>query len=223
MHAFMCTCVHVCISSLYSHVTVHIFGMTLNTYHYHIVDMTHSHYSKWVYVCQKTTMSNSYLKCYCHVCIKNYMPPNATYMPLMQISSCTDMSQISQYICIVWTQSNQQCDQEHWYTFISHYWHMPATLCTYPTRLLLQYTDTGTDISQACIKQYEGNCDGRNVVIHTIQMWMIKDVTVLFGKLNSNVNSIHRPDMKTNNQFPSHWHFVSNNQRTAHIWASPGF
>ena len=32
---------------------------------------------------------------------------------------------ISIYICLISTKWNQQCDQEHWYTYALHYWHMP--------------------------------------------------------------------------------------------------
>ena len=28
-------------------------------------------------------------------------------------------------IHLIWTQCNKKCDQEHWYTYISHYRHMP--------------------------------------------------------------------------------------------------
>ena len=50
----------------------------------------------------------------------------------------------------IWTQCNQQHDQEHWYTYISHYWHMPlnkyvchtAHVCpmTYPHTLHIDPT-----------------------------------------------------------------------------------
>ena len=44
---------------------------------------------------------------------------------------------------VIWTNCNQQCNQEHCYTYISHYWHKPlkkyacnsAHVC--PTALLL--------------------------------------------------------------------------------------
>ena len=45
---------------------------------------------------------------------------NATY----DISSCEDMRQLYQYIYLIWTQCNQQCDQKQWYTYIWHYWQM---------------------------------------------------------------------------------------------------
>ena len=31
--------------------------------------------------------------------------------------------------CSRWTHCNQQCDQEHWYTYNSYYWHMPLNKC----------------------------------------------------------------------------------------------
>ena len=49
-------------------------------------------------------------------------PSNATYMSHVPISSCTHETMLSAYI---WTQYNQHRDQEHWYTYILHYCHMP--------------------------------------------------------------------------------------------------
>ena len=40
---------------------------------------------------------------------------------------CPDTRQWGQYFYLIWTLCNQQCDQKHWYTYISHYWHMPWT------------------------------------------------------------------------------------------------
>ena len=50
-------------------------------------------------------------------------------MPHMKISLCTDIRQVCQYICLIWTDYNQQCDKEHWHTYISHYWHIPLNKC----------------------------------------------------------------------------------------------
>ena len=50
---------------------------------------------------------------------------NITYKPHVPISSCAHMTQLCQYIYLILTQLNQQCDQEHRYTYMSHYWHMP--------------------------------------------------------------------------------------------------
>ena len=59
-----------------------------------------------------------------------YMPKlicssNATYKPHIPISSCAHVRHLCQYTCLIWTHCNQQCEQEHWYTYLSHYWHMP--------------------------------------------------------------------------------------------------
>ena len=34
---------------------------------------------------------------------------------------------LHQHLYLIWTQCNQYSDQEHWYTYISHYWYMPMT------------------------------------------------------------------------------------------------
>ena len=61
-----------------------------------------------------------------------YMPPkicssNAKYIPHMQITSFADMRQLCQYTYLIWSHCNQQCDQKHRYTYISHYLHMLLT------------------------------------------------------------------------------------------------
>ena len=42
-----------------------------------------------------------------------------------EISSCADTRQLYQYIYLIWTHCNDQCDQKHWYTYTSHYWYIP--------------------------------------------------------------------------------------------------
>ena len=74
-----------------------------------------------------------------HIC-----PSDAIYISNMPITSCAHRRQLCQYIDLILTQCNQLCEQEHWYTYISHYWHMPLNtvyachivhIC--PTTLLL--------------------------------------------------------------------------------------
>ena len=66
---------------------------------------------------------------------------NLIHMPLMSkmvltyvlVSSCTHVRQLFQYICLISTQCNQKNDQDHWYKYISHYWHMPPKTYMPPT------------------------------------------------------------------------------------------
>ena len=37
--------------------------------------------------------------------------------------------QICQYIYLIWTHCNQQYDHKHYFIYISHYWHMPLSIC----------------------------------------------------------------------------------------------
>ena len=71
---------------------------------------------------KKQQNCNSYLPCYCHLYAKNKYAPQ---MPHMPFSSCADTRELYQNICLIWPHCNQQCDNEHWYTWISHCWHMP--------------------------------------------------------------------------------------------------
>ena len=60
------------------------------------------------------------LPCLCQIIIC------ANYIPHVPISSCAHVHwQLCQYMCLIWTECNQQCGVEHWCTNISHYWHMP--------------------------------------------------------------------------------------------------
>ena len=88
--------------------------------------------------------------CYCHVHSKSLIcPSNVTYKPYMPITSHTHIRQLCQYICFIWVKCDQwQCDQEHWYTYISHYWHISqnkyacqfVTICS-PALLLYFHAD----------------------------------------------------------------------------------
>ena len=42
----------------------------------------------------------------------------------MKISPAEGMRKLCQYIYLLSTHYNQQCDQEYWYTYILHYWHI---------------------------------------------------------------------------------------------------
>ena len=69
--------------------------------------------------------------CFCHTCANNkYAPLNATHMPHMPITSRVDIRQICQYIYLIRTHCNQQCEHKHWYTHISHHWHMALNINT---------------------------------------------------------------------------------------------
>ena len=43
----------------------------------------------------------------------------------MSITSCADLRQLCQYIYLILTQCNEQCDHEDWHEYIPHYWHLP--------------------------------------------------------------------------------------------------
>ena len=101
-------------------------------------------YTQTPYYCthkyNKTTIWNSYLSCCCYICVDNkYAPP----VPHVPISSYVDITQLCQYIYLIWIQSNQECHHKHWYTYISHYWQMSLNkyachiICVFPNTLLL--------------------------------------------------------------------------------------
>ena len=54
-------------------------------------------------------------------------PLNAIHVPI----SSLHMRQLCQYICLIWTHCNPQCEQEHWYICISNYLHMPLNKYAY--------------------------------------------------------------------------------------------
>ena len=64
---------------------------------------------------------HSYWPYYNYICSSNTY---ALEMPHLPITSCVAMRQLCRYIHPIWCQCDEQCDQEYWYTFITHYWHM---------------------------------------------------------------------------------------------------
>ena len=72
-----------------------------------------------------------------------HCPSNHIYM---QSSSCAGRRQLCQYICLIQTCCNWQCDQKYCYACISPYWHIPLNkyACPIPytclTALLVKYT-----------------------------------------------------------------------------------
>ena len=98
----------------------------------HIKNELHSHYAAWAYkpnifshIYQSTTNCNSCFTHNCQICAKNKCALQMPYMTHIPISSSTDIKQLCQYIYLILTQCNQQCDQKHCYTYTSHYLHMP--------------------------------------------------------------------------------------------------
>ena len=68
------------------------------------------------YPCATALLKSSYRPCKfylpscCHIYVHS---KNAPQMPHIQITLCTDMRQLCQYISLIQTYSNQQCDHEH--------------------------------------------------------------------------------------------------------------
>ena len=61
-------------------------------------------------------------------------------MTHIQSSSCEDMKQVYQYICLIWTHGSQQCDQNTSMHKLYYYWHMPLNkyASTLPIHVWLQ-------------------------------------------------------------------------------------
>ena len=61
----------------------------------------------------------------CSLSLSPKVPSSATYKPCMSITSCPHRTHLCQYICLISTHYNQQCEHKLWYTYILHEWHMP--------------------------------------------------------------------------------------------------
>ena len=79
-----------------------------------------------------------------------------------------------------------------------------ANLAKYYNRCKCISGDSGIHNSKADIEQEDDNFANKNVVISNIHMQMICNIPVLFGKLDSHANSIHRSHMTTNIPFQSY-------------------
>ena len=93
---------HISLSKYASHIT-HIYPtalLWLSMYRSHIIGHTS----------QKKKKHNKLLL---PMCQQQIYPSNAIYTPLMATGSCVDIRQLYQYIYLIWTQYNQQCDHKH--------------------------------------------------------------------------------------------------------------
>ena len=76
---------------------------------------------------------NKYVCHIVHICslllLSTYRSHFTFQVPHMPITSCAGMRELCPHIYLIWTPWNEQCDQEHWYTCIPHYCHMPLNKC----------------------------------------------------------------------------------------------
>ena len=88
---------------------------------------SHSNYAKLAY--RSNIFSHTYQN---NTTCNSSITHNAKYMPgrnmplkcHMLYISCADMRQLWQCIYFMYINYNQQCEQDHYYTYISHYWHI---------------------------------------------------------------------------------------------------
>ena len=132
MYACIYACLHACVPSFSLHVSVPIHGVTEQIWLPHCKYEPQSHYAIWAYrpnifayVCYNASNCNNYFTHNCHVWANNKYASQMPHIWNMSVSSCAPVTQLSQYINLIWSQCNQQYDQEQWSTYISHYWHMP--------------------------------------------------------------------------------------------------
>ena len=59
-----------------------------------------------------------------HKCQQQICPSNGIYMSHRQISLCVHIRHLCQYIYLISPNHNKVYQHKHWYTYISHYWHM---------------------------------------------------------------------------------------------------
>ena len=71
--------------------------------------------------------------CNCNAHDKTNMSSNATHKLHMPISQCPHRTLPCQYICLISTHCNQQCEHELWHIHILHYWHMTLNKHAYKT------------------------------------------------------------------------------------------
>ena len=132
MYVLVYICMHACmyVYQVSTPMSLCTYLMTLNKYDCHITNMSHKAIMLYGDIdptflntsatTQPTAMST--LQIIAMYGLATHMPLN---MPHTQISECTPVKQPCQYKYLTWTCCNQWCDQEHWYTYVSHYWHMP--------------------------------------------------------------------------------------------------
>ena len=90
-----------------------------------------------------------YLTCYCHVGARNRNASQMSYICYICKLVCVHMKQLCQCKYLIRTHYNQQCDKEHWYAYISHYWHITENkyVCHIAHNLLFFYCSLQTDFT----------------------------------------------------------------------------
>ena len=114
--------------------SLYIYLTSLNTYGSYIENMSHIAIMLNGYICTSFLLISTKIQPNATPTSHNIakylpetnMPSNTIYMPNMQICSCEiGDNYISRYTS--WTHCNQQCHQDHWNIYFTHYWHMPLT------------------------------------------------------------------------------------------------
>ena len=86
----------------------------------------------------------SYFTHNCQICSWNKYASQMPYISHICQLFHVHMRHLCQYLHHIHTHCSPECDQRHWYTSISYYWHMPLnkhaydTVCVHPTSFLLQ-------------------------------------------------------------------------------------
>ena len=159
---------------------------------------------------------------------------NATYM---SITSYADIRQLCQYICLISTQCNQQCDQKHRYTYISHYWNMPLNIyvchithvCT--TSLVLYsicrsnitaYTSAKTNKIYATLfaKLYPYMCQQKiypsNATYVNHFMDRCKTTVSAYIYISNELRAMNNETRNTYMNSPHYWHMSLNSKPITH-------
>ena len=101
---------------------------------------------EWMFLCKYVYIHVGKCVCFMYICtfVWVYMWMYVGRQAWMTV--CMSVSAMHEFPCMViwmyvarhvraytflfpcmWIHFNKQCDQKYWYTYISHYWHMPCT------------------------------------------------------------------------------------------------
>ena len=113
LNKYVCHILHICSSKV----------LLMSIYRPHIT----LHTSKILKIKIK---SYSYLQYFCHICAINKYAPQIPHVYHICQLVHVQISDNFVNIYLISTDHNQKCHHKHWYTYISHYWHMPLNKYT---------------------------------------------------------------------------------------------
>ena len=103
----------------------------------------------------------------------NCMPISYTRTSHLATSNPIPETTMSVYIYLIWTHCNQHCHRKHWYTYISHHWHMSLNIYACHIRQVCPTTlAVGLYVDPTVLHIQVKQTMNWNLIYHTISIYV---------------------------------------------------